>query len=70
MQATKAMKQHKAKTLIVDRASPEDAYGIITQTDIAKAIANATDPATTCVCEVMTQPCIVVNPIFISRTYY
>ncbi|MCC0175668.1 CBS domain-containing protein [Waterburya agarophytonicola K14] len=62
MQATKVMEQHKVKTLIVDRASVEDAYGIITQTDIAKAIANAKDPAITYVCEVMTKPCIVVNP--------
>ena len=62
MQATKAMKQHNVKTLIVDRASVEDAYGIITQTDIAQAIANAKDPARTLVCEVMTKPCIVVNP--------
>ncbi len=62
MQATKAMEQHKVKTLIVDRASVEDAYGIITQTDIAQAIANAKDPAITYVCEVMTKPCIVVNP--------
>lgn len=62
MQATKVMKQHNVKTLIVDRASVEDAYGIITQTDIAQAIANDKVPATTYVCEVMTKPCIVVNP--------
>ncbi|MEM7595778.1 MAG: CBS domain-containing protein [Cyanobacteria bacterium P01_A01_bin.83] len=62
LQATKVMKQHDVKTLIVDRASPQDAYGIITQTDISGAIANAQDPAKTRVCEVMTKPCIVVNP--------
>jgi predicted transcriptional regulator len=62
LQATKVMKQHNIKTLIVDRASAHDAYGIITQTDISQAIANNKDPALIYVCEVMTKPCIVVNP--------
>lgn len=61
-QAAKVMKQHNIKTLIVDRASDKDAYGIITATDISQAIANAKDPAITYVCEIMTKPCIVVNP--------
>jgi CBS domain-containing protein len=62
LQATQVMKQHNIKTLIVDRASVDDAYGIITQTDISQAIANNKDPALIYVCEVMTKPCIVVNP--------
>jgi len=62
LQATKVMKQHGVKTLIVDRASVQDAYGIITQTDISQAIADNKDPARTRVCEMMTKPCIVVNP--------
>lgn len=61
-QAAKVMKLHNIKTLIVDRASEKDAYGIITTTDITQAIANAQNPATTYVCQVMTKPCIVVNP--------
>ena len=61
-QAAKFMKLHNIKTLIVDRASEKDAYGIITTTDIAQAIANTKNPVTTYVCEVMTKPCIVVNP--------
>ncbi|MEM7760333.1 MAG: CBS domain-containing protein [Cyanobacteria bacterium P01_A01_bin.40] len=61
LQATKVMKQNDVKTLIVNRTSPQDAYGIITQTDISGAIANAKDPAMTRVYEVMTKPCIVVN---------
>ena len=60
--AAKVMKQHDLKTLIVERASDSDAYGIITATDLTRAIANAKDPATTYVCEVMTKPCIVVSP--------
>ena len=37
--ATKVMKILNIKTLIVDRASEKDAYGIIATTDIAQAIA-------------------------------
>ena len=62
MQASKLMKQHNVKTLIVDRATQDDAYGIITATDISRAIAESRDPMTTYVCEVMTKPCIVINP--------
>lgn len=61
-EAARVMKQHHVKTLIVDRASEQDAYGIVTATDISQAIANAQDPATTYVGEIMTKPCIVVNP--------
>ena len=61
-QAARVMKQHHVKSLIVDRASEQDAYGIVTATDISQAIANARDPATTYVGEIMTKPCIVVNP--------
>ncbi len=61
-QAARVMKQHDVKTLIVDRACNQDAYGIITATDVSQAIANYKDPATTYVCEVMSKPCIVVNP--------
>ncbi len=60
--AAKVMKQHDVKTLIVNRASDQDAYGIITATDVSRAIANTKDPTSTYVCEVMTKPCIVVNP--------
>ncbi len=60
--AAKVMKQHNLRALIVDRASDKDAYGIITETDISQAVANARNPEATNVCEVMTKPCIVVNP--------
>ena len=61
-QAARIMQQHDIRTLIVDRSSDSDAYGIITATDISQAIARGKEPTTTRVCEVMTQPCIVVNP--------
>lgn len=61
-EAAKVMKQNNLRGLIVERSSPDDAYGIITATDISQAIAQNRDPDTTHVCEVMTKPCIVVNP--------
>ena len=61
-QAARIMQQHDLKTLIVNRSSDSDAYGIITATDISRAIARGKEPTATYVCEVMTQPCIVVNP--------
>ena len=61
-EAARVIKQHQLKALIVDRLSEEDAYGIITATDIFQAVADAKNPQLTYVCEVMTKPCIVVNP--------
>ncbi|MDJ0636482.1 MAG: CBS domain-containing protein [Xenococcaceae cyanobacterium MO_188.B29] len=61
-EAAKFMKQHNVRALIVDRTSDQDAYGIITATDISQAVANAKNPQETYVYEVMTKPCIVVNP--------
>lgn len=61
-EAARVMKRYQIRALIVDRASEEDAYGIISVTDISQAIANGQDPQATYVCEVMTKPCIVVNP--------
>ena len=59
--AAEVMRQHNLRVLIVERVSESDAYGIITTTDLAKAIASRKDPTETHVCEVMTKPCIVVN---------
>ncbi|VEP11791.1 putative signal-transduction protein containing cAMP-binding and CBS domains [Hyella patelloides LEGE 07179] len=61
-EAARVMQRHNIRALIVDRTSDKDAYGIITQTDLAKAIANSQNPKVTYVYEVMTKPCIVVNP--------
>lgn len=61
-QAAQVMKQNNLRALIVERNYQQDAYGIITTTDISQAIADGNNPATTYVCEVMTKPCIVVNP--------
>lgn len=51
------------RCLIVDRRSSHDAYGMITETDIVyKVIAYGKDPKKVRVHEVMTKPCVVVNP--------
>ena len=61
-QAASVMTQHNVRALIVDRTSDQDAYGIITETDISQAVAQAKNPEAIYVCQVMTKPCIVVNP--------
>jgi CBS domain-containing protein len=61
--AVKVMKQSGARALIVDRRHDEDAYGIVTESDVAyKVLAYGTDPKKVRVFEIMTKPCIVVNP--------
>ncbi|BAW95148.1 CBS domain-containing protein [[Synechococcus] sp. NIES-970] len=61
--ATQSMRAHHTQTLIVDRRHPHDAYGIVTATDISsKVLAYGRDPRTIRVYEIMTKPCISVNP--------
>lgn len=62
-QAIAVMKAQKLRALIVEPRSEEDAYGILTETDIVyKVTAYGTDPNEVQVHEIMTKPCIVVNP--------
>lgn len=62
-EAVKLMKFKELRALIVEPRNGEDAYGIVTQTDIVnKVVAYGKDPAKMRVYEVMTKPCIVVNP--------
>lgn len=62
-EAALLMKERGWRSLIVDRRNEQDAYGIITETDIVyKVIAFGKDPHTIRVHEVMTKPCIVINP--------
>ena len=61
--AVKVMRENKLRSLIVDRRHEQDAYGIITETDIVyKVTAYGVDPKKVRVHEVMTKPCIVVSP--------
>lgn len=62
-EAVKLMKERNLRALIVQRRSEEDAYGIVTETDVIyKVTAYGTDPKTARVYEIMTKPCIIVNP--------
>lgn len=61
--AVALMKQKGVRCLIVDRRSPEDAYGIVTQRDVAyEVFARGLDPASVKVHEIQTKPLVVVNP--------
>lgn len=62
-EAVELMREKNIRCLIVDRRREEDAYGIITETDIVNQVAAyGKDPNEVRVYEVMTKPCIVVNP--------
>lgn len=62
-EAVKLMQTKGWSALVVDRRHPQDAYGIITQSDVVyKVVAFGKDPSKVRVYEVMTKPCIVVNP--------
>jgi CBS domain-containing protein len=62
-EAVKLMKFKNLRALIVDLRTGYDAYGIVTHTDIVtKVVAYGTDLNTVRVYQIMTKPCIVVNP--------
>ncbi len=62
-EAVKLMKEKGLRALVVSRRHNEDAYGILTETDIVyKVAAFGHDPQQMRVYEIMTKPCIVVNP--------
>nr|WP_272116338.1 CP12 domain-containing protein [Spirulina major] len=61
--AVKLMRDKKLRALIVDRRTDEDAYGIVTETDVVyKVTAYGKDPKNVRVFEIMNKPCIVLNP--------
>ncbi len=62
-EAVKLMKERKLRALIVALRNSEDAYGIVTDTDIVyKVAAYGEDPSLVKVYEIMTKPCISINP--------
>ncbi len=62
-EAIALMKEKGLRALIVERMNEEDAYGIVTETDIIyKVVAQGLSPQSVLVREIMTKPCIVVNP--------
>ncbi len=61
--AVALMRERNVRALIVERREPEDAYGIVTQRDIAYAVlAEDRDPAAVQVHEIQSKPLVVVNP--------
>lgn len=62
-EAVKLMRDSGLRALIVSPRDPGDAYGIVTEVDIAyKVAAYGKDPQTMRVFEIMTKPCITVPP--------
>lgn len=62
-EAIALMQDKKVRSLIVEPSNDDEAYGIVTETDIAyKIIAQERDPEAVMVYQIMTRPCIVVNP--------
>ncbi|HEY9625476.1 MAG TPA: CBS domain-containing protein [Crinalium sp.] len=62
-EAVELMKETGLQALIVDRRHAQDAYGIVADTDVVyKVAAHGKDPQQVRVFEIMTKPCIVVNP--------
>lgn len=61
--AVKLMKEKDVRALIVDRRDENDAYGIVTQRDVAyHVLAQGIDPAEVKVHEIHSKPLVVVNP--------
>ena len=62
-EAVAMMKEHNQRDLVVEPRSKEDAYGIVTEADLVyKVAAYGKDPNQVQVHEIMTKPCVVVNP--------
>lgn len=61
--AVKLLKDKGLRALIVEPRYAGDPYGMVTETDVVyKVAAHGHDPKKMYVYEVMTKPCIVVNP--------
>ena len=62
-EAVKLLKDKGLRALIVEPRNSSDPYGIVSETDIVyKVAAHGHDPKAMHVYEIMTKPCIVVNP--------
>jgi CBS domain-containing protein len=63
LQAALRMKREGVRSLIVERANPDDAFGIVTYSDIvSKVLAWGMEPGEVTVEEIMVKPLVVVNP--------
>ncbi len=62
-EALDLMRKNQVHALVVDHSGPDDAYGLVIDEDIVyNVIAEGEDPGAVQVYEVMTKPCVVVNP--------
>lgn len=62
-EAVTLMKDKGLRALVVEPRSETDPYGMVTETDIIyKVAAHGHDPKIMHVYEIMTKPCVVVNP--------
>ena len=62
-EAVQKMKEKGLRALIVEPRNETDPYGMVTETDIVyKVAAYGHDPKQMRVYEIMTKPCVVVNP--------
>ncbi len=62
-EAIAKIQDQRVRCLIVEPSGNEEAYGIVTETDIVYQItAKEKDPEEILVYQIMTKPCIVVNP--------
>ncbi|OLP16664.1 hypothetical protein BST81_19700 [Leptolyngbya sp. 'hensonii'] len=62
-EAVKLMKFKGLRSLVVERRHEEDAFGLVTEADIVnQVVAYGKDPKQVRVHEVMTKPCVVINP--------
>jgi len=62
-EAMRVMVEKRLRGLMVEPANWEDSYGIVTNSDIVHKVAAAgKDPETVKIGEVMTKPCIEVDP--------
>jgi CBS domain-containing protein len=62
-EAVGVMKEKGLRALVVEPRNATDPYGMVTETDIVyKVVAFGHDPKAMRVYEIMTKPCVVVNP--------
>jgi CBS domain-containing protein len=62
-EAVAKMKQFNVRSLIVERRTEDDAYGVVTQRDIVyKIVAKGLEPGQVRVADIMAKPLVVVNP--------
>ncbi len=62
-EAIDLMREKRLRGLMVEPAGSEDAYGIVTESDVVyKVAAQGKDPKQVTIGEIMTKPCIEVDP--------